>query len=144
VDFTYPSNLKFECIKCGICCGDTKEKIRHVLLLDLEVKEVSEKTSLEVTDFSFKIEEKKPYSFEMKKNENGKCLFLRDNSCTIYDFRPLICRFYPFELKFNIDQDRYLFEFTLECPGINSGQEMSYMDFKKLFLLAQQRLLSNG
>ena len=144
MNFAYPNNLKFECNKCGICCGDTKEKARHVLLLDLEAKEVSEKTSLEVSDFSFRIEGKEPYSLEMKKNDDGKCVFLRDNSCIIYSFRPLICRFYPFELKFNTEQDRYLFEFTLECPGINAGKEMRSVDFKRLFLLAQERLLSNG
>lgn len=112
-------------------------------MLDSEVKEVSEKTSLSIGDFSFKTEGNEPYVFEMRKKEDGKCFFLKDSFCTIYDFRPLICRFYPFELKFDGHQDKYRFRFTLECPGINNGQEMEENEFKKLLELAKQRLLNN-
>ena len=47
---------------------------------------------------------KDSYSYEMKKNKKGKCFFLKENQCCIYEFRPIICRFYPFELKFDLDQ----------------------------------------
>ena len=29
------------------------------------------------------------------KNRNGKCVFLRDNDCIIYSYRPDGCRLYP-------------------------------------------------
>ena len=31
--FTHPANLRFECSRCGLCCGDTAQKTRHILLL---------------------------------------------------------------------------------------------------------------
>ncbi len=141
LEFVYPNKLKFECSKCGLCCGDTKEKTRHILMLDSEAKEIAQATGRTIAEFSVEVADKQPYIFEIKKSQEGKCVFLKDNACVIYGFRPLICRFYPFELKFNHDQDRYEFTATLECPAINHGRDFSEADFRKLFRLAQERLL---
>ena len=92
-------------------------------------------------DFSTEIKDKLPYVYEMKKTSEGKCVFLKDNQCSIYPLRPLICMFYPFELKFDEDKELYNFDFTLECPGINQGKVFQEKDFKKLFKLAQERLM---
>ncbi len=47
------------------------------------------------------------------------CIFLEDNECTIYEQRPLICRFYPFELTTD-ERGDFVFRETLECPAINN------------------------
>ena len=140
VDFTYPANIRFECTRCGLCCGDTPQKTRHILLLTSEAQKIAKETSLPPADFSVEIQDKQPYSYEMKKAE-GKCFFLKENQCTIYTLRPLICRFYPFQLTFNKDQETHVFYFTLECPAINEGKVLKRKDFEMLFLLAQERLL---
>ena len=140
MDFACPNNVVFECCKCGLCCGDTNQKIRHILLLESEAKVISAKTCLPQEAFSKQIVNKKPYCHEMKKNNDCKCFFLKNNQCSIYELRPLICRFYPFELKFDSDKDQYVFNFTLECPGITKGSLITRKDFEELFSLAQQRL----
>jgi Fe-S-cluster containining protein len=142
LEFTYPHNLRFECNKCALCCGDTKDKTRCILLLDSEIKEIVEKTAMPIIKFSREINGKNPYKREMNKNPQGKCVFLKDNACTIYNFRPLICRFYPFELKFKDSQGTYEFTVTQECPMLNEGKELNETDFKKLFRLAQEKLQS--
>jgi Fe-S-cluster containining protein len=141
VDFTCPNNVIFECSKCGLCCGDTKEKNRHVLLLEQETNIISNETCLPKETFTTQIADKDPYCCEMKKNNEGKCFFLKDNQCGIYELRPLICRFYPFELKFDPDKNQYAFSFTFECPGITKGRLVTKKDFEDLFLLAKKRLL---
>jgi Fe-S-cluster containining protein len=133
------SQCQFECTKCGLCCGDTEQKTRHILLLESEAEEISQKTSQKTQDFCEPIIGKEPYVYEMEKTM-GKCVFLKDNQCTIYELRPLICRFYPFELKFSSDQNRYIFTATQECIGMDKGKTLSKEDFEKLFLLASQRL----
>ena len=140
MDFTCPVNIKFDCNRCGLCCGDTEQKNRRILLLETEAKKISSQTSLCIHDFSIKIKDKLPYVYEMKKTSEGKCFFLKDNQCTVYPLRPLICMFYPFELKFDEAKKSYNFDFTLECPGINHGKVFHVKDFKKLFELAQERL----
>jgi Fe-S-cluster containining protein len=141
VDFTCPNNLAFECSKCGLCCGDTIEKNRHVLLLEQEANAISAETCLLKEAFTTQIADKTPYRYEMKKNSEGKCCFLKDNQCCIYELRPLICRFYPFELKFDSCKDQYVFNFTFECPGITKGRLVTKKVFEDLFSLAKKRLL---
>ena len=140
VDFTYPNNLLFGCNKCGLCCGDTKQKTRHILLLKSEANDISAEINLPIEDFAEQIEDKAPYCFEMKKPNEGECFFLKNNQCSIYVLRPLICRFYPFELKFDPDKNLHVFGFTFECPAINKGKIMTVKDFEELFELAKERL----
>jgi len=140
VDFTYPVNVRFSCNQCGICCGDTKQKTRHILVLEAEVNNISSQTSLDRTDFSFQIVDKSPFVYEMKKTNEGNCVFLKENQCMIYQIRPLICEFYPFELKFNNNKQLHVFDFTFECPGIGQGKTFNSDEFKRLFNLAQDRL----
>ena len=68
----------------------------------------------------------------MKKSRNRKCVFLKGNSCSIYQIRPLICRFYPFQLK-NPRKKRHVFEYTDECPGIGKGPLLKKTFFEHLF-----------
>jgi len=136
VKFEYPASVRFRCVKCGICCGDIEEKNRRILLLPQETKQIV-KTALQPTArFAVKINGVEPYSYEMKKRgEDGKCVFLENDRCTIYAVRPLICRFYPFELK-SSRGGKYSFLFTEECPGIGKGGILSEDYFRKMFRLA--------
>ena len=70
MSFDYPT-VRFKCVKCGICCGDTTEKTRHILLLTEEAEKIAEATKQPVTRFAAKIEDKAPYAFEMKKTIEG-------------------------------------------------------------------------
>jgi Fe-S-cluster containining protein len=140
VDFACPANVHFSCSRCGLCCGNTKQKTRHILLLEAEAKIIASQTSRDVADFSFQIADKSPFRYEMKKTSESKCVFLHESQCTIYLIRPLICRFYPFELKFDKDKQLHVFDFTLECPRIGQGKDFSMNDFKRLFDLAQEKL----
>jgi len=138
-NFKHPTTVHFHCIKCGLCCGDTKERSRHVLLLLEEAEEIAAVTSKPVSVFASIVDGKEPYTYEMKKTKNGICVFLADNLCTIYSLRPLICRFYPFELRKG-ESERYQFSYTRECPGIEKGRILGAQYFTKLFRLAQTRL----
>jgi Fe-S-cluster containining protein len=137
VKLDYPAAASFRCLKCGICCGDTKEKVRHILLLTPEAEQVSKLTLQPTSRFAVKIEGREPYRYEMRKNEEGKCVFLENNRCTIYSIRPLICRFYPFEL--NSYGGKYSFRFSEECPGIGKGRAMGEERFRKMLRLARAK-----
>lgn len=142
MSFIYPKNLKFECNKCAICCGDTKEKARHIIMLESEAQEIQKQTNLNINEFCFEITDKQPYMFEMKL-QNSQCFFLKQNNCSIYNFRPMICQFYPFELKFDETQQKYIFTATSECPALNQGKCLTQTDFKLLFWLAEKNYYNN-
>ncbi len=131
--FEYPRNLRFECSKCAICCGDTQTRTRHILLTQQEVELISKKLSKQVGDIAARSAHREPYVFEMRKTTDGKCLFLTDEICTIYSLRPLVCRFYPFEL-IHEENGNPEFRPTEECPAIGSGKLLTKKFFEELIL----------
>ena len=141
MSFGYPRNIRFKCVKCGICCGNTQERTRHVLLLDEEANEIAKATNQPISEFATEIEKRAPYSYEMKK-EDDKCVFLKENLCVIYSKRPIICRFYPFGLTNSEPQKT--FYYTKECPGIGKGLIMNEINFVKLLRQANSRQRIKG
>ena len=135
--FDYTSGIRFECLKCGICCGDTSKKLRHILALETEVEKIATVTGQNILKFSERVESREPYAYELKKS-GGKCVFLQNNLCTVYLYRPLICRFYPFELLPELDST-HRFDYTTECPGIGIGKEKDATYFRRLYRLARAR-----
>ena len=132
MSFEYPKHVRFRCERCALCCSDTKDKVRSILLLKIEGDRISRKTLIGLDKFTEKIEGFEPYIYQMRKTEDGKCIFLKDNSCSIYQMRPLICRFYPFQLK-NLGNNRYAFTYTDECSGIGKSPQLKRDFFERLF-----------
>jgi len=141
MSFTYPKNIWFVCSRCGLCCGDTPKKTRHVFLLKQEVKRIADHTKQSVNSFAKEAPGNAPYLFEMRKNPDSlMCIFLKDNACTIYDNRPLVCRFYPFELS-TTDNGEFVFKETNECPSLScselkNAKKLGFSFFASLFELA--------
>jgi hypothetical protein len=133
MSFGYPRDVRYLCIKCGICCGDTKEKVRKILLLYTEAKRIAKVTSKPIDEFAEEIAGHEPYVYAMKKTvAEGKCVFLEKERCAVYASRPLVCRFYPFELRVASD-GKHEFLYTNECPGIGKGKRLTGNYFRRLF-----------
>jgi len=130
--FEYPRSVNFMCEKCAICCGDTEVRTRRILVLKLEAKRISKKTGKSIAEFADRTVSSELYAYEMRKDTNGKCVFLRSNECSIYGIRPLVCTFYPFELK-PTGSNTFVFSHTDECPFIGRGPELKKEYFGKLF-----------
>jgi Fe-S-cluster containining protein len=141
----FPTDISFHCTKCGLCCGNTPTRNRHILLLELDAQNISLNTNRNVKTFTMHTLQKAPYVYEMKKNlKTGKCVFNKNDKCTIYDSRPLICRFYPFELTTNTAGD-FTIRATCECPAIshiehNKIKKLDKEYFQELVKLAIQKL----
>ncbi len=137
-DFNYPEKVRFACLRCGICCGDTNQKQRHILLISSEAERISALVRQPTSRFSVEIEGRAPYLFEMKKTQaDQKCIFLENNKCRIYKERPIICRFYPFELRVSMNE-KPRFLYTNECPGIGKGRFLSEIHFRRLFRISRR------
>jgi Fe-S-cluster containining protein len=137
--FGHPAKVRFKCTRCALCCGDTETRTRHVLLLEHEAKRISEVTSEPVETFAREIRGREPYFYEMKKiKKMQKCHFLKDKTCSVYRVRPLVCRFYPFELKTERDS-AHRFVCTVECPGVGRGKRLERQYFQGLFDRAREQ-----
>jgi len=138
-NFAYPKNVRFQCTRCALCCGDTEARARHILLLKREAERISETTSRPVEDFACRTEGHEPYVYEMGKSISGTCLFLSKDTCTVYASRPLVCRFYPFDLR-TLRSGRLVFSSTKECPGMGRGKLLGKVYFEELFRLARNQI----
>ena len=105
------------------------------------MQRISRFTLIDVDEFARKINGFKPYTYVMKKNSSKKCFFLKLNSCLIYPIRPLICKFYPFQLNFT--DNTYVFTFTTECQGVGKGDILKKIFFKRLFKVFKTSLGKN-
>jgi Fe-S-cluster containining protein len=113
------------------------------LLFEKEAERISKFTSKPIEAFTHRIAGHEPYLYEMKKGKKGKCVFLERKNCTIYASRPLICRYYPFELKTD-GNEILLFSPTNECLGIGVGEVLGESYFSNLFRLARRLFYRNG
>jgi Fe-S-cluster containining protein len=142
VEMHHPEDIRWRCIRCHACCGDTKQHIRHIRLLETEVQAISMLTALDPKSFCIPANGFEPYKFEMCKQTPGNCIFLEGDSCAIYEERPLTCRFYPFFLE-EPSEGTFNFGLTSErCPGLGQGPFLRTGFFRKLLETASKKIRS--
>lgn len=103
----------FACTLCGNCCRD-----RVVVLYEEDVrrlKQAGHRNFYEPTEELERKLTKAPY--KMKMREDGSCIFLRGNLCSVYEQRPDTCRRYPFI----VGSDFILV--SMGCPGVRWDEE---------------------
>ncbi|MCL2879795.1 MAG: YkgJ family cysteine cluster protein, partial [Treponema sp.] len=75
------------------------------------------------TDFTEKychwVESGDEEHLSLKEKANFDCIFW-DNGCTVYGFRPLQCRTFPFWKSVTAGKNAWNAE-ALSCPGMNQG-----------------------
>jgi Fe-S-cluster containining protein len=126
----FPRGIKFQCQRCSRCCAHTEERNRRILLSDLDLSRIEKNIGLKREEFAEPIQDSHPFRFLMRMVD-GKCIFLNeDKTCKIYEFRPLICRCFPFW----IERKGNLFEFKAspDCPGIGKGNVLGEAFFRSL------------
>ena len=104
---------KMDCLSCANCCKTTSPIFR-----DADIRRISKHLRIKegkfISDY-LRMDEEQDYVLK-----SSPCSFLeKDNSCSIYDVRPLACREYPHTDRKNMFQ---LLEITAEnsliCPAV--------------------------
>jgi Fe-S-cluster containining protein len=104
---------KMDCLSCGNCCKTTSPIFR-----DADIRRISKHLRIKegkfISDY-LRMDEEQDYVLK-----SSPCSFLdNDNSCSIYDVRPLACREYPHTDRKNMFQ---VLEITAEnsliCPAV--------------------------
>lgn len=105
---------KIDCLKCANCCKTTSPIFR-----DVDIKRIASHLRMSETNFIknyLKIDEDNDYVLQQ-----SPCHFLLpDNTCMIYEHRPLACREYPHTDRKNMVQ---IIDLTLKnaeiCPAVS-------------------------
>ncbi|MHA1309688.1 MAG: YkgJ family cysteine cluster protein [Candidatus Helarchaeota archaeon] len=147
---------KFKCVKCGNCCRNKNLivtithydllKIYYTLklnsiddLLDIvafyEI-DINDKELLKRLIYPEFIINNKYCILGLNKNNDGSCIYLKDNKCTIYKIRPKICRIFPFNFieKSNNLQPQINPLAVDICEGLNKGTVVNFSLFKEIYI----------
>lgn len=119
----YRNGLFFGCTECGNCCTKSDG---IVSLTHAEAENIAAVLQMPKPEFLEKFTE----SFDdgdtlhLKSRENGDCILLENDRCSVYTARPLQCSTFPFwpenlksAYRWNIVSE--------ECPGIGQGRKYS-------------------
>lgn len=83
-------SAQIDCTKCGNCC-----RVIQPLLTDADIKRLAAHLGLSVKQFRddfIKVGSEEETGAEFS---TMPCPFLRDNICSVYDYRPRDCQSYP-------------------------------------------------
>jgi Fe-S-cluster containining protein len=102
-----------DCLNCANCCKTTSPIFRNV-----DIERISKSLGIKTVNFVskyLKIDEDNDYVLK-----SSPCAFLaEDNTCSIYEVRPLACREYPHTNRKNMYQILDLTsENMLICPAV--------------------------
>ena len=125
VEFYYPSDLEWDCTRCGACCQNSESRERRVLLLESDIHRFQEAGCI---DFHERTVDEDPFIGVLRKNQE-KCIFLDQSECKTYPNRALLCRMYPFWVEKN--GESFIIKVDMECPGFGEGEKLGesfYLD----------------
>ncbi len=118
----FNEGLRFRCTRCSNCCRHesgyvflSKEDIRRLAAgLDLSEEEFLEK-------YTRVVEPAGARRISLKEQKNFDCIFWQDGHCSVYPWRPVQCRTYPFWDALVGSQEDWERE-KKSCPGIGEGR----------------------
>jgi Fe-S-cluster containining protein len=136
IHLTYPKKLSWCCLKCGKCCKNTQSKDRCILLLPSDIERIGLKE-----DFYHELNNNnKPFIGKMRMVDNN-CIFLRENTCSVYENRALLCRTYPFYIKKS--KGKYIIKYDPACPGIGKDGYIQKSYFVELLKYCISKMEEN-
>jgi len=114
--------LRFACKQCSGCCSGSPGLVR---LGAKDVADLIEGLDMDMDSFTAAYcrvvdSSSGPCLCLVEKSDFG-CIFLESDGCSVYAFRPLQCRTYPFWEEILETEETWAQE-ALYCPGIGSGE----------------------
>lgn len=106
-------NSGFSCARCGWCCKENFSiRITHeisrpsnaISIFPGDIRCIIKGTGMKWEEIAqpdtysclWDGEKIRAIGWILKRNDSYECVFYRDGSCTVYEWRPMICRCYPF------------------------------------------------
>gem|GEM_PF-157481 len=118
----YEQGLRFECTQCSLCC---RFEPGYVFLSEKDIKDISTGLNIKPNTFIDKycrvVITETGMRLSLKEKSNYDCIFWKNGGCTIYSFRPLQCRSYPF-WQASLKTEQTWNQLEESCPGINRGR----------------------
>jgi len=118
----YVNGLHFTCTQCSQCC---RHDPGYVFLTyeDLDQLLIPVKCSKEefINMYCKVVDINGLKRLSLKEKSNFDCIFWESGGCSVYEYRPLQCRSYPFWSNF-LDSRKSWDSLKPSCPGVNKGE----------------------
>ncbi len=133
----FPDSVGFKCTNCGSCC--------HIQPPEVDLNEQKE---IEAKGYKNFLSEPDETGLRwIKRKKDGRCLFLENNKCKIYEVRPVICKLEPFTITdYNYPQKRIEidlnFPFSCSCEGISENGKVDFEEVAKAAQAMMKKILA--
>ena len=116
--------IQFECQGSGQCCV-TRDGYGYVYMTKEDRIRMAKVLNMSTTAFTKKYCEKQDDGiYHLIEGEDGRCHFLDDKKCGIYEGRPTQCRTWPFWPEV-MNAKVWNKEVAQFCPGVGKGKTWS-------------------
>jgi Fe-S-cluster containining protein len=128
----YREGLRFECTRCGHCCGGGPGTIR---VSDEEIGALARRLELADDEFRARYTRRlRNGDISLVEKKNYDCVFFdREKRCRVYEDRPRQCRTWPFWQSVVHTRETWEDE-AGECPGMDAGP---LHDFEEILLTSR-------
>ena len=115
----YKDGLRFKCTGCGQCCTGSPG---YVWVTADEIVDMAHYLGLSVDEFSAKYVRVVHNRYSLREDpKTYSCLFLKENKCTVYEYRPKQCKTYPWWTS-NLTSKEAWQEASKWCEGIEHSE----------------------
>ncbi|MES9991737.1 MAG: YkgJ family cysteine cluster protein [Candidatus Thiodiazotropha sp.] len=136
------ARVKFNCHQ-GVSCFNACCKHADIQLTPYDILRLKDHLRISVTDFlknhtlPFEMDRDGLPGVKLRTDNDGACLFVNEEGCSVYKDRPTACRYYPIghmamhEAGAKDDEARYFLIQEDYCKGHEEQREISVDDYRK-------------
>jgi len=114
----YSDGLRFECTRCRQCCTGEPG---YVWVNKNRVVSIADFLAMTVREFLTRYCRRVWWRVSLKEMDNGDCVFLTEQGCSVYPVRPEQCRSFPFWPD-NLSSPGRWEAVRKRCPGVGRGK----------------------
>ncbi len=136
------TKLKFSCHK-GISCFNACCKQADITLTPYDIIRLKESLGKNSTEFlkehtvPFQMEQDGLPGVKLRTTDDGVCLFMTDEGCSVYADRPTSCRYYPLghmsmrQTGAEHEETHYFLVQEQHCKGHDEARELTIQEYLK-------------
>ncbi|MEW7974746.1 MAG: YkgJ family cysteine cluster protein [Candidatus Thiodiazotropha endolucinida] len=136
------AKIKFNCHK-GVSCFNACCKHADIQLTPYDILRLKDNLGISVTEFlkdhtvPYEMDKDGLPGVKLRTDNEGACLFVNDEGCSVYKDRPTACRYYPIghmamrEAGSSEDEARYFLIREDHCKGHEEDRDILVDDYRK-------------
>lgn len=125
----WDKGIRFECQGSGQCCV-SRDGYGYVYMTKEDRIRMAKELGIPTGQFTKKYCKSEDGIYSLIDGEEGRCQFLVDSKCSIYQGRPTQCRTWPFWPEV-MNAKVWKKEVASYCPGVDKGRIWSKKDIQE-------------